>query len=101
MKTFSILTIFSFCLVFSVQAQDTQYVPNARQAVQKSRMQQPQYLELTKDPVIKQQAQLETPAPQNSVNYLIERPVAIDAPKRRGKKSSESTFVKLASISKK
>jgi hypothetical protein len=101
MKTFSILTIFSFCLVFSVQAQDNQYVPNARQAIQKSRMQQPQYLELTKDTVDKQQNRVETPAPKNAVNYQFERPVAMDAPKRRGKKSGESAFAKLASNSKK
>jgi len=34
------------------------------------------------------------------VNYQLERPVAIDDPKRRGKKSGESTFAKLANNSK-
>ena len=102
MKTFSILTFLSFCLIFSVQAQEKTYTPNARQAIQKSRMQQPQYMELTQQPVDQQQSNLITSGDvQNSTNYQIERPVAIDAPKRRGKKPQVSTFAKLASYSKK
>ena len=101
MKTFSILTFFTFCLIFSVQAQDKTYTPNARQAIQKSRMQQPQYMELTQQPVDQQQSNLISGDIQSPTNYQIERPVAIDAPKRRGKKPQVSTFAKLASYSKK
>ncbi len=99
MKTFLLLTGFFFCLAGTAQAQDHSYVPNARQAVQKSRMQQPQYFDLTKDSVESQQSLKEAPAPK-PVNYQAERPIAIDAPKRRGKKSQQSSFAKLASYSK-
>ena len=102
MKTFSILSIFSFCLIFSVQAQEKTYTPNARQAIQKSRMQQPEYMELTQQPVDNQQGNLaNSESIQPPTNYQIERPVAIDAPKRRGKKPKVSTFAKLASYSEK
>lgn len=101
MKTFSVLLLLSGCLFFSVQAQEQSYVPNARQAVQKSRMQQPQYLELTKYPVNKQQGSLQAASKARPVNYQSDRPVAFDGPKRRGNKAGESTFVKLASNSKK
>lgn len=100
MKTFCLLTFFSFCLVVTAQAQDKTYIPNARQAVQKSRMQQPQYLELTKDSVSNQQGSLKSESAPKPVNYQAERPVSIDAPKRRGKKSGESNFTKLAANSK-
>jgi len=57
MKTFSVLILLSGCLFFSAQAQEHhQYVPNARQAVQKSRMQQSQYFELTNHQVNNTQA---------------------------------------------
>ena len=102
MKTFSILTFFSFCLIFSVQAQEKTYTPNARQAIQKSRMQQPEYMELTQEPVDQQQETLaNAEGIQPPTNSQVERPVAIDAPKRRGKKPKVSTFVKLASYSEK
>ena len=85
--------------VFSAQAQEQSYVPNARQAVQKSRMQQPQYYQLTngaKNPVNKQQDSSLAVTKSKRINYQLDRLVAIDAPKRRGKKSGESTFAKLA-----
>jgi hypothetical protein len=57
-------------------------------------------LDLTKDSVESQQnAVQEAPAPR-PVNYQAQRPIAIDAPKRRGKKSEESDFIKLAANSK-
>lgn len=101
MKTFLILVFGSFCLMLSAQAQEQNYVPNARQAVQKSRMQQPQYFEVTRDLVSDKEEALEAPTAPKITNYQLERPVAIDAPKRRGKKPQQSTFVKLASYSKK
>ena len=87
-------------VVFGAYAQQKQYTPNARQAVQKSRMQQPQYMEVTQ-PKVKADTQSQAPtikaAPATKpVNYQLERPVAIDAPKRRGKKGAAS-YVKLAS----
>lgn len=102
MKTFFALTVISGCLIFSAQAQDKTYVPNARQAIQKSRMQPAQYLDLTRDTVESQPKTVqEAPAPK-PVNYQAQRPIAIDidAPKRRGKKSEESDFIKLAANSK-
>jgi hypothetical protein len=94
MKPFLISSIFCICLVFSVQAQDKTYTPNARQAIKKSRMQQSEYLVLTKDS-LEDKHQVSDSRP---VNYQLERPVAIDidAPKRRGKTSTKSGFVKLA-----
>ena len=102
MKSFFILTAICFGLTFSMQAQDKTYVPNARQAIQKSRMQQPQYLDLTKDTVDNQQGTSVQNTPvTRPVNYQAERPIAIDAPKRRGKKGEESNFIKLAANSSK
>ena len=102
MKSFFILTAICFGLTFSVQAQDKTYVPNARQAIQKSRMQQPQYLDFTKDKVESQQSSSVQNTPViRPTNYQAERPIAIDAPKRRGKKSEESSFIKLAANSRK
>ena len=101
MKTFSVLILLSGCLFFSAQAQEHhQYVPNARQAVQKSRMQQSQYFELTNHQVNKPQGSLQTVSKTKQVNYQLERLIAIDGPKRRGKKSRDSTFAKLASNNK-
>jgi hypothetical protein len=100
MKTFSVLILLCACLFFSTQAQEQSYVPNARQAVQKSRMQQSQYFELTKNPVNNQHGLLQAASNGRQVNYQLDRPVAIDGPKRRGKKSGESTFAKLANNSK-
>jgi hypothetical protein len=100
MKTFSVLILLSGILFYSAQAQEQSYVPNARQAVQKSRMQQPQYYQITQNPVNKQQGSLLVASKPKQVNYQLERPVAIDDPKRRGKKSGESTFAKLANNSK-
>ena len=101
MKPFLILTVFCFCLVFSAQAQDKTYTPNARQAVQKSRMQQPQYFDLTNHSLETEQGSLRTAQEPKTVNYQLERPIAIDAPKRRGKKPKESNFMKLAANSSK
>ncbi len=102
MKTFSVLILLSGCLFFSAQAQEHQqsYVPNARQAVQKSRMQQSQYFELTNHQVNKPQGSLQTVPKTKQVNYQLGRLIAIDGPKRRGKKSGDSTFAKLASNNK-
>lgn len=100
MKTFSIILLLSGGLFFSAYAQDNSYVPNARQAVQRSRMQQPQYLELIKDSDIKQQGEVQTTPDVKQINYQVQRPVAIDAPKRRGDKIGESSFAKLANYSK-
>jgi hypothetical protein len=101
MKPFLILSIFCLGLVFTAKAQDNTYTPNARQAVQKSRMQQPQYFELTRDSSKNQEPSMRSSIDQQPVNYQLERPIAIDAPKRRGKKSSESNFMKLAANSSK
>jgi hypothetical protein len=101
MKTFSIVFLLTGSLFFSAHAQDQSYAPNARQAVQKSRMQQPQYVNLTKEPVDKQQENIKATSNSKIENYLLNRPVAIDAPKRRAKKSGASTFAKLANYSKK
>ena len=100
MKSFFILTACCFGLIFSAQAQDKTYVPNARQAIQKSRMQQSEYLDLTKDSVENQQNATKEVSSPRPVNYQVQRPIAIDAPKRRGKKSGESDFIKLAANSK-
>lgn len=89
-------------MFFTAQAQEQSYAPNARQAVQKSRMQQSQYIEITEDPVNKLQGSVEAASKSKQVNYQVNRPVAHDAPKRRGKKSGESTtFARLANNSKK
>ncbi|GJM28652.1 MAG: hypothetical protein DHS20C17_12870 [Cyclobacteriaceae bacterium] len=101
MKTFLILLIAGFCLTVSAQAQQENYVPNARQAVQKSRMQQPQYFEVTNDMVSDKNDALQVAPAKRPTNYQMERPVAIDAPKRRGKRIEQSSFVKLASYNKK
>ena len=100
MKTFSIVLLLSGGLFFSAYAQDQSHVPNARQAVQRSRMQQPQYLDLTRDPDLKQQGAVQTTPDVKQINYQVQRPVAIDAPKRRGNRIGESSFVKLANYSK-
>jgi hypothetical protein len=86
--------------MLSAQDQEQNYVPNARQAVQKSRMQQPQYFEVTRDLVSDKEEILEAPTAPKVTNYQMERPVAIDAPKRRGNKPQLSTFEKLASYNK-
>ncbi len=99
MKPYLVVTIFCVCLAVSAQAQDQSYTPNARQAIQKSRMQQPQYFELTKDSFEEKQPALQSVSDSESVNFQLERTADIDAPKRRGKKSSESSFAKLAAIS--
>lgn len=97
MKTLFTIALCGFGLMVSAQSQETTYQPNARQAVQKSRMQQPQYYEVTRDVISSDQEDLEAiPAPK-TVNYQAERPVAIDAPKRRGNKPAQSSFAKLAS----
>jgi len=113
MKTFLTLMICSFGLVFTTQAQDKAYQPNARQAIQKSRMQQPQYYEVTRDMVSENKVQpsdnkdqeyqdlLESSPAPKVVNYQLERPVAIDAPKRRGRKPVQSSYTKLASYNQK
>jgi len=100
MKSFPIVLLLSGGLFFSAYAQDNSYFPNARQAVQRSRMQQPQYLDLTKDLDTKKQGSVQTTLDIKQTNYQVQRPVAIDAPKRRGEKSGESSFAKLASYSK-
>lgn len=102
MKTFSLLTLLSLGVILSVNAQEKTYTPNARQAVQKSRMQQPQYMETTNPTKVKaEQDQNQVRATTTStVNYQVVRPVAIDAPKRRSKKRT-SNFAKLASAHKK
>ena len=100
MKTFSIVLLLSGGLFFSAYAQDNSYVPNARQAVQRSRMQQPQYLDLTRDSEIKQQGAVQTTPNVKQTNYQVQRPVAIDGPKRRGSKIGETSFAKLANYSK-
>jgi len=100
MKAFFTLTVCCSCLIFSMQAQDKTYVPNARQAIQKSRMQPSQYLDLTKDSVEDQSNSIKEASAPKPVNYQVQRPIAIDAPKRRGKKSGESDFMKLAANSK-
>jgi len=100
MKTFSIVLLLSGGLFFSTYAQDNSYVPNARQAVQRSRMQQPQYFDLTRDSDTKQQGAVQTTPDVKQINYQVQRPVAVDAPKRRGNKIGESSFAKLANYSK-
>jgi len=99
MKTFSLCVLLSFGIFLGVNAQEKSYTPNARQAVQKSRMQQPQYMEVTQSKVEESRMEAqpkETVSTARATNYQLERPVAIDAPKRRGKKSARS-YVKLAS----
>ena len=87
-------------VVFAANAQQKKYTPNARQAVQKSRMQPPQYMEVTQ-PEVEADTQTAAPVikaatPAKPVNYQVERPVAIDAPKRRGNKGAIK-YAKLAS----
>ncbi len=100
MKTFSLCVLLSFGIFLGVNAQEKSYTPNARQAVQKSRMQQPQYMEVTQPKEVKasesQAKTVKAAASAHTVNYQIERPVAIEAPKRRGKKSAEG-YTRLAS----
>ncbi len=106
MKTFYLVAIFSIVGILSSQAQEKTYIPNARQAVQKSRMQQPQYMEVSNRPVSTTVAQSEpttiqvstASAPKsNTQNSQAQQSGDIDAPKRRGNKSSNSTLTKLAS----
>jgi len=96
MKTFFLCALVSLGTIICVNAQQKTYTPNARQAVQKSRMQQPQYMKVTADQdKAKQRKDQVAAATPQTVNYQIERPLAIDAPKRRSKKRT-SNFAKLA-----
>lgn len=102
MKIFTLLTALIFFGALSSSAQEKSYIPNARQAVKKSRMQQPSYMDLTRTSEVKetpqepQDSEMNTVAATRPTNYQIERPLAIDAPKRRGSKST-SAYSKLAS----
>lgn len=110
MKIFSLVTLFSLGLVLGLNAQDKTYTPNARQAVQKSRMQQPDYMQQRSAPVkveVKQvketeEAETQIKATQTSVpvNYQQQRILTMDAPKRRAKRGNTYTG-RLASIYKK
>ncbi len=96
MKTFSVSILLCGCIFFTAQAQEQSYLPNARQAVQKPRMQQSQYFELTastpETPLEKQKEQLAASPNARPINYQMDRLVTMDGPKRRGKKREESTF---------
>lgn len=103
MKTFSIITLLSLGVFFNANAQEKTHTPNARQAVQKSRMQQPQYMDLGTPSEVKAEnapKQVKATTTLKRVNYQVERPVAIDAPKRRSKRRT-SHFANLASAEKK
>lgn len=96
MKSFFLCAVMSLGTIIFANAQEKTYTPNARQAVQKSRMQQPQYMDVTADQEeAKQRKDKAVTAVPQKVNYQIERPLAIDAPKRRSKKRT-SNFTKLA-----
>lgn len=101
MKTFLMLTLGCFFLIFSAQAQERQYTPNARQSIQKSRMQQPQYMQVTapKEEVKEEKQTLKPIRVQQPQNYQITRPLAIDAPKRRG--DTTGRYSVLAEMAKK
>ena len=106
MKIFSLITLFSLGLVLGMNAQEKTYTPNARQAVQKSRMQQPQYMQYQSAPVkveVKQTKETETEVkatPTTPVNYQDQRALTMDAPKRRAKRSNRYSG-RLATIYKK
>ncbi len=97
MKIFSLITLFSLGLVLSINAQEKQYTPNARQAVQKSRMQQPQYMQQQSAPIkvevkqVKQTPENKATTKTAPVNYQVQRDLAIDAPKRRAKRRNSYT----------
>ncbi len=106
MKIFSLITLFSLGLVLSLSAQEKQYTPNARQAVQKSRMQQPQYMEQQQSAPVKVEVKKVKQTPETqatstpAVNYQQQRVMAMDAPKRRAKRRNSYTG-RLATIYKK
>jgi hypothetical protein len=106
MKIFSLVTLFSLGLILSINAQEKQYTPNARQAVQKSRMQQPQYMQQQSAPIkvevkeVKKAPEGKATPKATPVNYQVQRELAVDAPKRRAKRRKTYTG-RLATIYKK
>lgn len=103
MKTFSMIILMALGSVVAINAQKKSYTPNARQAVQKPRMQPPQYMQVTQPQNKEASKEQATPrketvkgAPAQVVNYQKQRSLTMEAPKRRGKKSAQS-YTRLAS----